>query len=743
MSNIELLSPAGGIDELISAFNAGADAVYTGLKAFSARKHAKNLSLDELKLASAYAGLLKKSILLAINTILYDREIEELMTNSDEIISTNPGGIIIQDMGFFDILKNLYPSVERHASTQMTADNYYAVKNLKELGFDRVVLAREMNIDEIREIKRDIDVELEVFIHGALCVCYSGDCYFSSTIGDRSANRGDCAQPCRKKYTLIVDGEEKSEDGFFLSMKDEHSGENILQLIDACDSLKIEGRMKGKEYVFATTNYYRNIIDNGYASGDLLDDVTDAYSRGFTKGYLFNEDKNNIINESSPKHRGSLVGKTDSLNNKNIIRFNHDVHKGDGLVFLDKDENFTGIKLEDNYFKGEYISLDRSIFPLSNSDVYRNYSASLIERLKNVDQINRLPLSFKIHAKIGEALTLEASSMEKSYLYKSNYIVEKANKSSDSKSIIKEQLDRIGDSFFKEPDIYYEIDEDIFIPKSILNEARRHAISGLIKLEEINKNGKFIANKSKDRQKKKPRIYLIVDKKISKNEPYLKFIDKIGIKSLDTSIVDYYRSLGFDIYLITPSVMTKGEVENYLDFINKNNIDTVEVNNYGLLNSNLGFNIIPGLHLNIMNSYATNFYEKIGAKELYLSREMNYSEAINVRNKTNLEIILPFYQKTISMVNKAISKSVMDEFGGGKAVAIKDGKGEVFPVEKIGERYYIYNSKPLFMARRMDDIIADVISIEYDDNFNKVMDYLLGDGAIDFNYTTGHYRRGV
>ena len=246
MNKTEVLSPAGGIEEFYAAINSGADAVYTGLKLYSARKNAKNLEIDELREIVSYAHLIGKKVYVTLNTMLFNEEIENLISILPEIFSCNPDGIIVQDIGLFSVLKKYSKGVELHASTQMTADNFYAVKNLKDVGFDRVVVAREMSIDEISHIKEELEVDIEAFVHGALCVCYSGECYFSSTIGERSANRGDCAQPCRKRYNLIVDDRPIGENGFYLSMKDLNTSSNIEDIVEYVDSLNIEGRMKNK-----------------------------------------------------------------------------------------------------------------------------------------------------------------------------------------------------------------------------------------------------------------------------------------------------------------------------------------------------------------------------------------------------------------------------------------------------------------------------------------------------------------
>lgn len=736
-NNRELLAPGGGFDEIIAAFNAGADAVYTGLKSYSARKLAKNLDLDELDYVVKYAHSMGKKIFVAINTIMYDLEIENLIEMIDEIISKAPDAIIVQDIGLFSVLKKLYPDIELHASTQMTADNLYAVKNLSELGFDRVVVARELSLDEIIDIKNHIDVDLEVFVHGALCVCYSGDCYFSSSIGTRSANRGDCAQPCRKRYDLIVNGQKTNKNGFYLSMKDLNSSTDLKKLVGVADSFKIEGRMKSKEYVYTITKFYDDILNNKNIDHEQELNVSDAFSRGFTKGFLFDGDKDEIINKNSPKHIGSLVGYISRDKGKFFIKTTEKLNAGDGITFPDENKKSQGIKLDKNYNAGANIYLD--VKSIDGSKVYRNYSERLYDDLSDVNIPKKLPLEFIVCGKAGENLKLIAKSGGKSVEYISDFVLEHANKFKDY-SVLYEQLSRVGDTFFEISDIKILLEDGLFVPKSILNDARRSAIEMLIAQDTLNRKSDFNKIKNKNTKRSYPELCAIVNGKIKLSDNF----KWIGCELIDEEIFRFYKENGFKTILITDSICTKNYCELVREFLKLGLVDMVEVNNYGLIDLSKEFEVIAGDGLNITNSYAIEYLNSLNIKNIVPSREISINEINNLKQKTYSNIIIPYYKNTISMKNKAVHPEIKTEIDANNEVYIRDIKNEEFKVDRFNNIYRIYNSKPLFMAKNIDDINADMIMIEVDKNIDEVMKYLLGEiDSVGFDYTTGHYRRGV
>lgn len=304
MKKIELLAPAGDISCLKAAINAGCDAVYLAGKLFGARAFVNNFRDDELIYAIKYAHLYGVKVYLTVNTIIYEREVEKFINYIRFVHKNNIDAVIIQDLGMLDLVRKKFPNLEVHASTQMHIHNYEGALFAKKMGIKRVVIARETKLDVIKKIKDNIDIELECFIHGALCVSYSGQCLMSSLIGNRSGNRGTCAQCCRKSYDLYDENNNKlNKDKYLLSMKDLCTLDNIDKIISSgVDSLKIEGRAKRPAYVYLVVSIYRKVIDEYYKTGKLnIDDkyiieLKKMFNRCFTKGFVLNEENSNIVN---------------------------------------------------------------------------------------------------------------------------------------------------------------------------------------------------------------------------------------------------------------------------------------------------------------------------------------------------------------------------------------------------------------------------------------------------------------
>ena len=340
----ELLSPAGSMESLKAGIQNGADAIYLGGSSFGARAAATNFDNDELIEAVKYAKLRDVNIFVTVNTSIKETEIEDLISYTDFLYKIGVDAIILSDIGIAEVLRKRYPNMELHASTQISAHSLNDVLELKQVGFDRVVIARELGIEEIKEICDNVDIDIEVFIHGAICVSYSGQCLMSSMLGDRSGNRGRCAQPCRQSYKLInkTTGKIINVNGnYLLSPKDLCSIENIEKILDTgVKSLKIEGRMKRPEYVAVVTSRYRKAIDN-YINNKittdkktLKEDLEAIFNRKFTSGYLMSKNGSDIINLDKPNNVGVKVGEVLSFNlkkNKLKIKLSGKLSKGDGI----------------------------------------------------------------------------------------------------------------------------------------------------------------------------------------------------------------------------------------------------------------------------------------------------------------------------------------------------------------------------------------------------------------------------
>lgn len=319
---MELLSPVGNFDNLIAAVQNGADAVYLGASSFNARASAQNFDAENLKNAIMYARKRGVDVHLVLNILMFDNEIAEALDVAKMAYEAGVSAIIVQDIGLAKALIENFPDLPIHASTQMTISNIYGVKQMEKLGLKRVVLSRELSLKEIAEIRKNTDLELECFGHGALCISYSGQCLFSSIVGKRSGNRGLCAGPCRLNYNLLKNGN-NIESGYLLSAKDICTLQILPQLIAAgVDSLKIEGRLKSYEYVAIVTRIYRKYIDLAknnleeyHVDPEDLKQILQIYNRGgMGTGYF--EDRQNIVYPQKPNHLGIYIGDVKAVNAK-------------------------------------------------------------------------------------------------------------------------------------------------------------------------------------------------------------------------------------------------------------------------------------------------------------------------------------------------------------------------------------------------------------------------------------------
>ena len=343
MKKIELLSPAGDFECLKQAINNGADAVYLGSNVFSARAFANNFNDEEIVEAISYAHLRNVKVYVTINTLLNEYEIDKAYSLAKYLYENNVDALLIQDLGLFYRLRKDFPDFELHASTQMHIHNLAGVKVAKKLGFKRVVLARESSLDLISQCTKE-DIEIECFVHGAICVSYSGQCLMSSVIKNRSANKGMCAQMCRLKYKLYEKNKEiKTDSEYLLSPKDMCLLEDIPNLIEAgVSSLKIEGRMKSPAYVGYVTKCYREAIDAYYnkqeykLSDQIINNLKLLYNRGFTNTYLLNDNKN-LFNNLRPNHIGIEIGSVIKVeNNSAYIKLIKEVNQFDGIRIISK-----------------------------------------------------------------------------------------------------------------------------------------------------------------------------------------------------------------------------------------------------------------------------------------------------------------------------------------------------------------------------------------------------------------------
>lgn len=491
---IELLAPAKNLECGIEAVNHGADAVYIGAPLFSARSAAGN-TVDEIKQLTTYAHQFNVRIYVALNTILNDNELQA----AEKLIwqlyrEANIDALIVQDMGI--TMLNL-PPIPLHASTQMDTRTIEKAKFLENVGFRQIVLARELTVDEISKIASQVKTPLEVFVHGALCVCYSGQCYLSEALSGRSANKGACAQYCRLPYTLIdAKGEGIVAKKHLLSMKDLNLSDELEDLMNAgASSFKIEGRLKDVSYVKNTVAYYRKKLDeiiakypqykrasSGQSTYTFEPNLEKSFNRGFTK-YFSNGRVQNIWSVDSPKSIGEFVGAATEVTTKHIrLRGDKKINNGDGLCFFNHKKELEGIHV--NRVEGDLI------FPLSipeikkGTRIYRNSDTNFEKLLAKKSAERKIRTSIELYEnKFGYTLQITDEDDNSATL---SFTCDKESAQKDQSENIKRNLSKTGNTIFEIGNININCTSPRFIPASILSEWRRQLCDKLLSVRKIN-----------------------------------------------------------------------------------------------------------------------------------------------------------------------------------------------------------------------------------------------------------------
>lgn len=492
---MELLSPAKDLETGIAAINAGADAVYIGARKFGARISAGN-PLEDIKSLVEYAHKFRARIYVTLNTILYDSEIQEAEKLVWEIYEAGADGLIIQDMG---ILEMKLPPIELIASTQCHNYEIEKIKFLEKAGFKRVILARELSLDQIREIRKNTGMELEFFVHGALCVSFSGRCYFSQAVSNRSANRGDCLQPCRLPYSLIDgDGRVVSKEKHLLSLKDLNLSNNLEELIDAgITSFKIEGRLKDKDYVENVTYYYRQKLDEiinrrkdlqkysqGTVSAGFEPDPDKTFNRSYTAHFLNGRPADNLSIDS-PKSLGKYLGKVKDVSRAYFTLDNDiELSNGDGLCFFGKEGGLSGSNV--NVFEDGKIYLNDMRGIEKGMDIYRNHDALFAKQMEAGPCQRRLRLDF-VFKETGEGFSLAAKDEEGNEAV-SELKTEKEEAKNKEMAVgsIRGQIAKLGNTDYVMGSLEIEMSRPFFIPLSKLNEMRREAVAAIFQKRQEN-----------------------------------------------------------------------------------------------------------------------------------------------------------------------------------------------------------------------------------------------------------------
>ena len=504
----ELLAPAGDREALRAAVANGADAVYFGLSNFNARARAANFTTEELPDVMRFLHARNVRGFVTLNTLIFPDELPAVAEFVKAVAGAGADAVIVQDLGLVRLIRRLAPTLPVHASTQMTLTEPRGIGFVRRLGVERVVLARELSLDDIRKVAAGTDTPVEVFVHGALCVAYSGQCLTSEALGGRSANRGQCAQACRLPYEMIVDGTRRDlgDRAYLLSPQDLAAHDLIGPLVDAgVVSFKIEGRLKGGPYVAATTQTYRKAIDAKLAEREFhLSrreelDLAQTFSRGFTPGFLEGVNHQRLVRGRFPKSRGVRLGTVVGVTARGVRvelaeRLEDVIKPGDGVVFdLGRPEEqepggrvwdvrgVAATRIVELHF--EPGSLNTSAIP-AGCDVWKTDDPALRKRLEQSyaqdRPARRAAVSARVSGAVGSPLTLTLTDLDgRSATATWPGPLEAARKRPTTADEIREQVSRLGDTPFELGGLTVELPGAVMVPRSVLNDLRRQAAAEL------------------------------------------------------------------------------------------------------------------------------------------------------------------------------------------------------------------------------------------------------------------------
>lgn len=726
MKKPEILSPAGDMTSLIAAIEGGCDAVYLSGKVYGARAFASNFTNEQIIEAINTAHAYGVKVYVATNTIIYEDEVEDFIKYIEFLYKNNVDAVIVQDIGMMDLIKQTFPEFEVHASTQAHIHNLEGVKLMKKIGISRCVLARETPIDLIRDIKEQTDMEIEIFVHGALCISYSGQCLMSSLIGGRSGNRGTCAGSCRQKYDVLDRNKNRVNTDFYnLSTKDLNTLENIGDLIDiGVESLKIEGRMKSPAYVYLVTKLYRNAVDTYVETGkveidiEALQNLKKTFNREYTKGFIFNENNNNFINPKRPNHLGVSIGEVIKKDKNRIyVRLTDSLSINDGIRFIgSKDSGMIVTKMEinnkkvDKALKGSIVTLffdekvEKGSAVVKTTDYLLNKEIDKLIKCGN----RKVFVNANLTLKLNKPIVLEITDFNNTVIIKGKTTIQQAIKLPIIEEDIKSKLNRTGDTVFSFKDINIDMDDNIFIPVSELNDIRRKALNELLEKRITNNReyvkGTYTREVTEYEEQKEKSIYLfdtsLYNEKMQNYDriyynSYEENNNFKGIKKLPRVIE---RHNDYNEHLLVGEL---GSINKY------NNIDT-------------------DFSLNVVNSYSVALLNSLGVKRITLSYELTdeqikelieaYKKRYNKR--PNLAVIV--YAKEEMMISKF---NLLEYYNLKGKAYLKDRFNNLYPIYIKDNFMYLINYK----ARKLEPnkyFDMGINEIRYNVIDQKDLDYI-------------------
>ncbi len=685
----ELLAPAGNMECLKQAVFSGADAVYVGCKKFGARKFASNFTNDEIIEAIRLCHLYGVKIYATMNTLVKNDEVDSFLNQVEFLHKNGIDAILIQDFGMLCLVLEKYPNLEVHASTQANTSSKETAELFYKLGVKRVVFSREMSLEEITSI--DVPIEKEVFVHGALCICYSGCCLMSSQIGHRSGNLGECAGSCRLPYTLKHNGKILANNKYLLSTKELNTSINFKKLLESnilC--FKIEGRMKSPEYVGFITRFYRNLIDN-YEQTNIKkanSQLKTIFNRGFTTGHLFNCAEEELMNTKSPNHIGLQIGKAIEVTKDKIkIKLDKPLNQQDGIRFLNSNKGLIVNYLYNKNKKlvntaSDVCYIDNKIGLTENDIVCKTIDYNLNKTLKELPS-RKIPVTITVEAHINKNLSIELIDDQNNKISLQGNIVEKARTEAITQERIKQQASKLGNTPFECRKVYLKCDGEIFISIKELNDIRRSAVEELIQKRQ-NCKAKFVSKnvefKKLQTKKMSPGTIAIVKTEeqlltcLSNNIERIYTEEKSLYEKYKCKQNIFYKSKRCQLEL-KDNVYNSSLVSDYFDFSKYEDL----FGDYGL---------------NVYNIYTAYYLYKLGLQAVTISVELSQLE---------IEQFIRLYESTFkekstfqmlcygTVENMIIKGNILNINKGDYDYCLTDIKSRVFPVFYDGTLTHVMN----------------------------------------------------
>ncbi len=667
MKNTELLLPVGNMEMCLAAVHSGADAIYVGVPFFNARGRTQDLSLEEIKEMIELCHLYGVKVNLAFNVVIFQNELPKVIELLEKILPLHPDAFIVQDLGLAKLIRTMAPHQRLHASTQMTVTNADAIKLVQDLAIDRFVLGRENSISEIKLIRDQVDKELEVFVHGALCVAYSGQCFTSESLGGRSANRGQCAQSCRLPYELYVDDVKKDlgSKKYLVSPKDLMGLEEVPLLKKiGVHSFKVEGRLKTPEYVASAARNYREVLD-----GKTLDlekrtqELATTYSRGFFSGWLHGVNHQKLVDGSFSSHRGLLIGKILEVRKKTItLSSSVELKAGMGLFFSNKDQSgskiFKVVKSTSSY---EVELLRKDLLLEKDTEVYLNSDDALFGDLQkgwmSRERQKKIPLHFLVQGLLNEPLLVKITDPEGREVYaQTTSFLEPSRGQALSQELVQEELSSLGNSVYRMDKFECFIQDHLFLNHRELKELRRELVVKMNekRIERPQLQVEKFSFKSFPKTPSSIGLNILLRSKgqvmglvknfsnLREEQGYIKSVIldfEFGKDYLES--IALLKSLGIKAGIATTRILKPSEYYN-LNTIIRSCPDLILVRNLGALEylrSKTDIPLIGDFSLNVSNSLSLDYLIEKGLRSINLSYDLNQQQLFDLIQESDPSVV--------------------------------------------------------------------------------------------------------